>query len=171
MKLTTRKLVVSAVMAALIFVLTFFFQIKLTPQGGYFNLGDTLIYFTAYVLGGLPAMLAAGIGSMLSDLLSGAAIYAPATLVIKAAMGIVAAIITFKPSFGRYLIACILGGAIMVVGYGLYDFFVFGLGAMIPDLLGNLFQWGFGAGIAILLFKPAFKLRKTFRFREEPASK
>ncbi|MEI6102199.1 MAG: ECF transporter S component [Eubacteriales bacterium] len=168
MKLTTRKLTTAAVMAALIFVFTFLVHIPIPgTQAAYINPGDTIIYICAFVLGGLPAMFAAGIGSMLADIASQSAIYAPATLLIKGAMGIVCATIMLKPTFAKYVLACILGGAIMTAGYAVYDYFMFGLGVMLPDLFGSLVQWGVCVALAIVFYKPVLKLRSTFRFRKE----
>jgi Predicted membrane protein len=168
MQLTTRKITVSAVMAALIFVFTFLVHIPIPgTQAAYINPGDAIIYICSFVLGGLPAMFAAGIGSMLADIASQSAIYAPATLVIKGAMGIVCATLMLKPTFGKYVFACVVGGAIMTFGYALYDYLMFGFGVMLPDMIGSFIQWGSCVAIAAAFYNPVLKLRKTFRFRKE----
>ncbi len=169
MKLTTRKITVAAVMAALIFVITFLVHIPIPgTQAAYINPGDAVIYICAFVLGGAPAMFAAGIGSMLADIAGQAAIYAPATLIIKAAMGVVCGALTFRPSFKKYVLACIVGGAIMLLGYALYDYLMFGAAVMLADMVGSFIQWGSCAVIAVAFYSPVLKLRKTFRFRKEP---
>ena len=172
MKLSTRKLAVSSVMAALIFILTFSIRIPVPALAGgaYLNLGDSLIYCAAFLLGGIPAMFAAGIGSMLADIAGGALIYAPATLVIKGMMGLACGAMLARASFGRFVFTSVLGGAIMVAGYGIYEFFVFGTAYMLVSLPFNLIQWGGGVGIALLLYLPFSRLRKSFRFREEADS-
>ena len=169
MKLSTRKLAVSSVMAALIFVLTFSIRIPVPglAGGAYLNLGDSLIYCTAFMLGGVPAMLAAGIGSMLADIAGGAFIYAPATLVIKGLMGLACGAMLVKPSFGRFVFASVAGGAIMAAGYGVYEIFVFGTVYALTSLPFNLIQWGGGVAVALLLYLPFTKLRRSFKFREE----
>ena len=169
MKNSTRRLTVSAVMAALVFVLTLSIRIPVPALAGgaYINLGDSLIYCAAFILGGVPAMFAAGIGSMLADIAGGALIYAPATLVIKGAMGIVCGTLMFKGSFAKFVFASVVGGAIMVAGYGLYEIFVFGTAYALTSLPFNLIQWAGGVGIALLLYVPFSKMRRSFRFREE----
>ncbi len=170
MKLSTRRLAVSSVMAALIFVITFLIRIPvpaLAGGGAYVNLGDSFIYCAAYMLGGIPAMFAAGIGSMLADVAGGAFIYAPATLVIKGVMGLACGIMMSKPSFGRFFAASVIGGAIMAGGYGIYEFFVFGAAYALTSVPFNLIQWGGGVGIALILYLPFSRMRKSFRFREE----
>lgn len=169
MKLSTRRLAVSSVMAALIFVLTFSIRIPVPALAGgaYINLGDSLIYCAAYMLGGIPAMFAAGIGSMLADIAGGALIYAPATLAVKGAMGLVCGALLIRNTFGRFVLASAIGGAIMVAGYGVYELFVFGAAYALTSLPFNLIQWGGGVGIALLLYMPFSKMRRSFRFREE----
>jgi len=156
-------------MAALIFILTFSVRIPVPglAGGAYLNLGDSLIYCAAYILGGIPAMFAAGIGSLLADIAGGALIYAPATLVIKGLMGLACGAMLLKPSFGRFVFACVTGGAIMVVGYGLYELFVFGAAYALTSLPFNLIQWAGGVAVALLLYLPFSKMRKSLRIREE----
>jgi uncharacterized membrane protein len=169
MKLSTRKLAVSSVMAALIFVITFSIRIPVPglAGGAYLNLGDSLIYCAAFMLGGVPAMFAAGIGSMLADIAGGALIYAPATLVIKGLMGLACGVMLVKPSFVRFVFASIAGGAIMVAGYGIYELIVFGTAYALTSLPFNLIQWGGGVGIALLLYLPFSKMRRSYNLRED----
>jgi uncharacterized membrane protein len=169
MKLSTRKLAVSSVMAALIFVLTFSIRIPVPglAGGAYLNLGDSLIYCAAFLLGGIPAMLAAGIGSLLADIAGGAMIYAPATFVIKGLMGLACGAMLTKATFGRFALASLIGGGIMVAGYGIYELFVFGSAYALVSLPFNLIQWGGGVAIAFLLYLPFSKMRTMFRFRED----
>lgn len=168
MHLTTRKITVSAVMAALIFIITFLIHIPVPgTSAAYINPGDAIIYLSAYIIGGVPAMFAAGIGSMLADIAGNAVVYAPATLVIKAVMGLVCGYMTVKPSLSRFVFACIVGGAVMVGGYGLFEYFYFGLAYAAGSVLFNLIQWAAGMAIAVVLYKPAVLMRKTYRFRKE----
>lgn len=70
-KLTTRKLTWIGLMAALVFIGTFF-RIKI-PVGGdstMLHLGNVFCLLAGLMLGGLPGGLAAGIGSALFDLSS-----------------------------------------------------------------------------------------------------
>ena len=135
--------------------------------GAYLNLGDSLIYCAAFMLGGIPAMFTAGIGSMLADIAGGALIYAPATLIIKGLMGLACGAMLVRPSFGRFVFASVLGGAIMVAGYGVYELFVFGAAYALTSLPFNLIQWGGGVAVALLLYLPFSKMRRSFKFREE----
>ena len=88
---------------------------------GYVNLGDCAVLLSAWVLGPWYGGAAAGLGSMLADLLSYPH-YAPGTLVIKFTMAVAAAYIfeAMRERSGK-LAAQLIGGAaaeiIMVLGY------------------------------------------------------
>ena len=102
-----QKLVVSALMAALTYVATMVVQIP-SPMNGYVNLGDCFVLLSGWLLGPWYGGAAAGIGSMLTDLLSGYGYYAPGTFVIKGLDALVAALI-FK-AMGRTSAAAIVSG-------------------------------------------------------------
>ena len=80
-----RKLVLAALFAALCTVMTLVIQIP-SPMQGYVNLGDCAVLLSAWVLGPVYGGVAAGTGSMLADLFSGYAHYAPGTFLIKLCM-------------------------------------------------------------------------------------
>ena len=126
-----RKLVLAALFAALCTVMTMVIQVP-SPMQGYVNLGDCAVLLSAWVLGPWYGGAAAGLGSMLADLLSYPH-YAPGTLVIKFTMAVAAAYIfeAMRERSGK-LAAQLIGGA----------------AASIP---GNLVQGVFGiaAGIAV----------------------
>jgi hypothetical protein len=58
----------------------------------------------------------------------------------------------------RYIIACLLGGAVMTLGYGLYELFLFGTGYALASLPANLIQWAGGSAIGIALLPVLKKL-------------
>ena len=78
--------------AALCTVMTLVIQIP-SPMQGYVNLGDCAVLLSAWVLGPVYGGVAAGTGSMLADLFSGYAHYAPGTFLIKLCMAVAAALI------------------------------------------------------------------------------
>ena len=156
-----RKLVLSALMAALCTVMTMVIQVP-SPMQGYVNLGDCAVLISAWMLGPLYGGAAAGIGSALADLLSGYGYYAPGTFVIKGLDALVAALI-YK-AMGRTSAAAIVSGVvgeiIMVVGYFGYAGLLLGKGigaaASIP---GNLVQAAMGLVIGFVLLKVMQKTR------------
>lgn len=68
----------TAVLAALCCVSTVFFVVPL-PASGYFNMGDVFVLLSGWLLGPLYGAAAAGLGTMLADVVGGYASYAPAT--------------------------------------------------------------------------------------------
>ena len=120
-----QKLVLAALFAALTTVMTMVIRVP-SPMGGYVNLGDCAVLLSGWVLGPIYGGAAAGIGSMLADLI-GYPLYAPGTLVIKTLMGVVAALLFqgLKGLNSNSLPALAVSGAaaegIMVGGYFLYE--------------------------------------------------
>ena len=141
-----RKLVLAALFAALCTVMTMVIQVP-SPMQGYVNLGDCAVLLSAWVLGPWYGGAAAGLGSMLADLLSYPH-YAPGTLVIKFTMAVAAAYIfeAMRERSGK------LAALIMVLGYFGYASLWLGKGlAAAASIPGNLVQGVFGiaAGIAV----------------------
>ena len=154
-----RRLVLAALFAALCTVMTMVVQIP-SPMQGYVNLGDCAVLLSAWVLGPLYGGAAAGIGSMLADLLSGYAHYAPGTLVIKFFMAFAAALI-FRALSRRgtgWLPAAqaasgLVSGTILVAGYFGYAclWLCKGLAAA-SSIPGNIIQAVFGLIAAALVY-------------------
>ncbi|MCL7382812.1 MAG: ECF transporter S component [Thaumarchaeota archaeon] len=85
-----------ALSTALVAAATAIFSIYVPATKGYFNLGETMVYFTALYFGPFIGAFAGGVGSALADLILGYTIYAPATLLIKAAEGWAAGYLALK---------------------------------------------------------------------------
>lgn len=144
-----KKLVIAALMAALTCVMTLVVQIPM-PLCGYVNLGDGVILLSAVILGPLYGALAGAIGACLADIISGFAIYAPGTFVIKALIAVVAFYVYKAMSkhikntsiaFVPKLIAGVLGEIVMIAGYFVYEATVMGYGlAAASGLVGNSIQ-------------------------------
>lgn len=74
----------TALFAALTATATAFIKINTGINEGYIHFGDSIIYLGACILPLPYACLAAAVGGGIADLLSGAAVWAPITAVIKA---------------------------------------------------------------------------------------
>jgi uncharacterized membrane protein len=114
-----RMIAATGVMIAVVFVMTRVFQPSIGP-GGYIHLGDIGIYVAAFVFGPLVGMIAAAFGTSLADLQSGYGAWAPGTFVIHGLQGLVAGIIAWRGGLPRLILAVVVGGAIVVIGYFLY---------------------------------------------------
>ena len=125
-----------ALFAALVCVATMLVPIPIPASGGYANAGDGVILMCAFLMGPVNAAFAAGIGSMLADLLLGYVSFAPGTLVIKACVALIAGGIFNRfgrgQATGRALGVQLIGGvaaeAFMVLGYFFYEAVLLGVG-------------------------------------------
>ena len=148
---STFRIVITALFAALVCVATMFIRIP-SPTGGYLNLGDGIVLLSAFLLGPVYGTLAAGIGSMLADLLSGYPAYALGTLVIKGLTALVAANI-YRKYQGRsgLILSGICGEILMALGYFAYSGICLSYGpGAVAEIPGNLVQGA--AGIAVAAF-------------------
>ncbi len=129
MKNTTRKIVLSSMLAALCCVATMLIKIPLPMQLGYVNIGDCIVLLCGWLLSPLYGFLAAGVGSALADLFAGFGVYAPATFVIKGLVALAAHFILrrLQHKTGN-LFARIASGIpaelTMIVGYYLFEGFL-----------------------------------------------
>lgn len=146
-KINTRKIVLTALFAALACVATMIIKVPTLATNGYVNIGDTIVLLSAWLIGGVYGGLAAGIGSALADLLSSYPTYVPGTLIIKFLMAFVAYLIFMaikKANINKvvgYAVSGIVAELIMVAGYFLYESIFLGYGlAAAPSILSNLVQ-------------------------------
>ena len=152
------RLVYTALFTALTTVATLVIQGP-SPMSGYVNLGDAMVLLSAWILGPVYGTAAAGIGSMLADLLSGYAYYAPGTLVIKCLMAFVAAQVFLvlkdkvKGKHFAKVVSGLLAEIIMVVGYFGYAGLILGNGLSAAlSIPGNLVQGGFGIVVSTVVY-------------------
>lgn len=158
------KIIMTAVFAAMVYVVTVLLPIPIPATGGYVNIGDAVILLAAWTLGGLYAGVAAGIGAGLADLFV-APIYAPGTVVIKFLVAFIAYFLLKKsektnvPRRIRFIVSGIVAEIVMIVGYLFYEGVILDLGyAAVAGITGNLLQ----GGVCIILgYTLAFSLEKT----------
>ena len=154
-----KKMVLAALFAALCTVMTMVIQVP-SPMQGYVNLGDCAVLLAAWVLGPVYGGAAAGIGSMLADLLSGYAHYAPGTFAIKLVMAVAAALIfralqerRSAPLVLAQTVSGVVAEAIMVAGYFGYASLWLGKGlAAAASIPGNVVQGVFGLVAAAVVY-------------------
>ena len=110
----------AAVFAALVFLATAYLP-RIPFPGGYVHVGDAMIYLAACMLPMPWACAVGAVGAGLADMLTGYMIYAPGTIVIKAAAALMFSAKGERILTPRNLIGCIPAGVITVVGYYLYE--------------------------------------------------
>jgi len=145
-----------AIFTALNFVATYWIQIPIPATGGYINVGDIAVMFTALLFGPIIGGVAGGVGPMMADIFSGPyIIYAPATLIIKGIEGFLIGLISNPRHYiGRIsyrdILAVIVGGILIPLGYFIYQAFILRLGVAIAlvEMPGNFFQFIIAAVIS-----------------------
>jgi uncharacterized membrane protein len=116
------------------------------------------------MLSPIYGFLAAGLGSALADLFSGYVIYAPATFLIKGGMALVAfaSFRLFQKKIGKFpshLIGAFLAEAAMVLGYFVFEGFLYGFAPSLVNIPANAAQGVAGIVIGMVLVKVFEKLR------------
>lgn len=153
-----QKLTLAGAFAALTTVATLLIQIP-SPTKGYINTGDVLVNLSAWILGPLFGGAAAGIGSALADLISGYTVYAPATLIIKAAMAAVSYFVFKRLSQKRKSFFALLAGAaaaesLMILGYAVFAGLLYGsLSSALLSVPENIIQGVFGAAVSVTVYE------------------
>lgn len=146
------RLALCGMMAALIFVATYFVKLPISMTNGYVHLGDGFILLAASLLG-WAAVPAAAIGSMLADLMGGYAIYLLPTFLIKGAVAAVAVLAVRARHDWLRVLGLIAAEAVMIGGYFVAEwlFLGYGFGGASASLIGNAFQGLSGVVIGLLL--------------------
>ncbi len=160
--------IISALFAALICVATMVVKIP-TPLNGYINLGDCVILVAAFALPCGYGFLAAGIGSALADILSGYTAYAPATFVIKGLMVVVVYLVTKLLKSDKPNLTQILSGVLaelwMVLGYYIFEGFMYGFAPSLANIPMNLIQGVAGLILAVVLIKVLGKQKVLLKLK------
>lgn len=152
-----KKIVIAALMAALICIATMIIKIP-SPLKGYLNLGDCLVLVAGWILSPTYAFLAAGIGSAFADVFSGFFTYAPATFAIKGLMAILA-FYGFKllnnkvGNLASRIISGILAEIVMVLGYFVFEGFMYKFIPSLVNIPANAVQGAAGVIIGVVLIK------------------
>jgi uncharacterized membrane protein len=84
--ITPLKLTAAIMFIALVCVVTISFTLSVPVTGGYFNLGEAIIYIAALTFGSIVGALAGGVGAAIADIIV-APLFAPGTLIIKGVEG------------------------------------------------------------------------------------
>ncbi|GAA0725490.1 ECF transporter S component [Clostridium malenominatum] len=120
LKSKTYEMVQMGLMIALTCVLTMF--VKIPSPLGYTHAGDSMVFLAAALFGSKKGAFIGATGMVLADILSGYAVWAAPTLIIKAVMAYIAGTIAYREeyngeNFKNNLIAFISAGLWMIIGY------------------------------------------------------
>ena len=153
-----KKIVMTALFAALACVATMSIRIPTPGTSGYIHPGDAVVILSGVILGPVYGLLAGGIGSAMADMLGGYFVYVPITFAIKGLIALVSALIyqsVGKNSKSRY-VAVILGGVIDIIfvagGYFVCESFLYGASAAAASIPANIIQGVGGLVLAAVLY-------------------
>ena len=114
----------TGVLASLVFVVTAYLHIP--TNNGYIHVGDGLIYLAACLLPWPYAMAVGAGGALLADCLTGYAIWAPGSVVIKALTALLFSYKGKKIINLRNSLALLPAAVLCVGGYYLYEGLIYG---------------------------------------------
>ena len=161
----TKRIVITALMAAMVCVATMIIKIP-SPMKGYLNIGDCIVLLCGWLLAPGYGFVAAGLGSALADMFSGYITYAPATFLIKGSMALIA-FACFKlmnKRIGRLpsqIIGAVLAEIVMVLGYFVFEGFMYGFVPSAVNIPANAVQGAAGLILGIILVKVFERLKIT----------
>lgn len=159
--MNTKKLSIMGLLIALTCIATMCVHIPIPATSGYINVGDSVILIVAVLFGGPYGIVAGGIGSALADLLLGYTSYVPVTLIVKGLEGLIVTIIAGK-GMGffdfRKISAAFIGVIWMVLGYFIFETFMYGMAAAASSVISNCIQAG---GSFIIYLVLGFALYKA----------
>ena len=161
----TKRIVITALLAAMVCVATMIIKIP-SPMKGYLNIGDCIVLLCGWLLSPGYGFVAAGLGSALADMFSGYITYAPATFLIKGSMALIA-FACFKlmnKRLGRLpsqIIGAVLAEIVMVFGYFVFEGFMYGFVPSAVNIPANAVQGAAGLILGIILVKVFERLKIT----------
>lgn len=159
----TLKLTYTAMLTAMVCVATML--IRIPTMVGYTNLGDGFILLSAFLFGPFYGAVAGGIGSMLADIISGYAFYAPATLAIKGLIAVIAALLwkAMRKRGGdkvwKKMLASLVAEIWMAAGYWTFETLFLGEAkAALASIPNNIAQGLVGVVLGMVLYYALSKL-------------
>lgn len=125
MKKNQIKLIcISGIFTALVFVVTAYLHIP--SHNGYIHVGDGFIFLASCLLPMPYSVFVGAVGAMLADLLTGFAIWAPGSMVIKAFVAMLFSCKGKKIMTPRNALMLLPAAAISIAGYYFYEALITG---------------------------------------------
>lgn len=151
-----KQITLIAMLTALTTALSLVFIIPVPQTKGFVTLCETGIYTAALLFGPAAGAFVGGLSGGLIDLLSGYPEWAVFSILIHGLQGWLVGRLAHRP-----ILSVSLGSLIMIIGYAAATFLLFGFGAGIASIPGNLIQTIFGSVVALPLVQA---LRRTNKF-------
>lgn len=147
-----RRITLTALMAALIFVLTTLPRIPVPATGGYVHLGDAGVAFAAVAFGPWVAMAAGGLGTAMADLL-GFPQWAIFSLVVHGVQGLLIGLVVRRGlTVVRGVVATLISIAVIVGGYFVAGLILESQAVAVLEILPNTLQALSGSVVGFPLY-------------------
>lgn len=166
-KQKTRRMIMAALLAAIIAVCTRFTAFPIPGTAGYVHVGDAFIFLAAVLLPTPYAAVAGALGGALADFMYGSVVYILPTAIIKALM----AICFFGKKEGKLfctanILRALIAAVIMCAGYYVTEAIMYK--SLVSPLIGivwNLVQGVFSTAvfIAVAVALDATKFRERLK--------
>ena len=149
----------TAIFTAIILLATSIIKFSTGLGEGYIHLGDCFVYLSACVLPFPYCLFAGGFGGALADILSGYAIWAIPTMLIKMLNAVPFAIICRKYKSNKILskqvvLMTVVSGIITILGYFVAECILYSVASATLSLLGNTIQ-AVASGIIFVIIAKA----------------
>lgn len=163
---TVKNIAKVGLLSALAIVAIAVFRIPGPGGNVYFHLGETVMITSAVFLGKRSGGFVGGVSGAVADILLGAALWAPFSLVIHGLKGWIIGSLADGQGGKRDLLAMWAGVSVMIIGYTLTAGMLYGAAVMPVEFIGDLSQGGIGVIMAFAFTKalsaryPALTRRK-----------
>lgn len=148
---TTYMVAAAAIMTAIVVVFTYVVQVRNPASGGYFNLSDVAVIFSAIAFGPWIGLVSGGLGTAIADLASGYASFAPISFIAHGGEGLLAGYIVLqRPSWVGP--AWLAGVVWMMLTYLVGETLLSGSAEAVADLLGSNWVQALAGLLGIALY-------------------
>ncbi len=169
-KLSVRDLVLDGCLIAIVFVSTYLIQFRLpfASQGGLVHAGNIALFTIAMLFGSRRGAVSGAFGMAIFDLMSGWALWAPFTFVIRGVMGWIIGRLSSSEQMNAtkfgiwHTLVIAISGVWMIIGYYITEVVLYG-NYIVPlnSIFGNISQIVIGVAGAIPL---AYTLKHAMKF-------
>lgn len=163
---TVKNIVKTGLLSALAVIAIAVFRVPGPGGNVYFHLGETVMITSAVFLGKRGGGFVGGVSGAIADILLGAALWAPFSLVIHGLKGWIIGALADGHGGKRDMLAMWAGVSVMIIGYTLTAGMLYGAAVMPVEFIGDLAQGGIGITMAFVSIKalsaryPALSRRK-----------
>lgn len=157
------KITYTAIFTTLILLATSVIKFSTGLGEGYIHLGDSFVYLTACILPFPYCLVAGALGGALADILSGYAIWAIPTMIIKMLNAIPFMLVCRKYKSSKILskqtvLMTFVSGIITIFGYFVTECILYSVSSATLSLLGNTIQAVASGIIFVIIAKATDKI-------------